>query len=356
MIPCTFAPDKEAVFAATIFSTGGIRFVDDKSSAAADDDDDAAAASSSSAANLVKAPAQGTPEIELVREKKAHMDTLSKMSALQNELEQLRNSNFRLQDEVKALQGGSGGSSSETTSVVDAKLMSQLVSELAGAGGDKSKSDAILAKIQASLAPSSGGASKDDGAEAPASDGAFTLTTAPQSGKKVALFGEWAGSAAGGCMNHLSWRYNPQLFLTVNQPTKASLTLTQHLEGDAKPASIGFYIIRPDLTNGKKVMMVKDPDEDVIAKCKFLAGKSVSMDIELPQSQHPFIIVPCTFDPHVERRWTFQISSETAPVTLAPFDDQTHGWSHGDARGEWTADTAGGCKNHTTFVNNPQCS
>lgn len=178
LIPCTFGPDQESAFAATIFSSS-IRFEDDKTAFAADDDEDAVAVPASAQA--------ATPELELFREKKAHMDTLSKASALQSELEQLRMSYFRLQDEVKALQSGAGNAASSSAAVVDPVLMSQLVQELTTAS--EAKRGAILAKIQATLSPSSSSASSSaaQDSDAAAADHS-TITTTPQTGKKVAVY------------------------------------------------------------------------------------------------------------------------------------------------------------------------
>jgi len=53
----------------------------------------------------------------------------------------------------------------------------------------------------------------------------------------------------------------------------ASITLTQEDKEGAKPASIGFYIIRGDLTKGRKVL-VMNGDDDVVAKAKFTTSKA----------------------------------------------------------------------------------
>src|SRR3546814_5639296 len=41
------------------------------------------------------------------------------------------------------------------------------------------------------------------------------------------LLGEWAGKSAGGCLNHLSWRHNPQISLTCARNSDVTVTIYQ---------------------------------------------------------------------------------------------------------------------------------
>ena len=45
--------------------------------------------------------------------------------------------------------------------------------------------------------------------------------------KTYKLKGAWKGKSAGGCQNHPTWRYNPQLFLSATEEKKVTITLQQ---------------------------------------------------------------------------------------------------------------------------------
>lgn len=62
-------------------------------------------------------------------------------------------------------------------------------------------------------------------------------------GKFIEIKGEWKGSTAGGCINHLSWRRNPQIFLHVPKNTNCTFTIYQpHSEDNKK--EISFYVFK----------------------------------------------------------------------------------------------------------------
>ncbi len=54
--------------------------------------------------------------------------------------------------------------------------------------------------------------------------------------------GDWRGDSAGGCINHWTWRNNPQFMLTVKKDLTATVTLKQG-DSDAMP-SAGFYVTK----------------------------------------------------------------------------------------------------------------
>jgi hypothetical protein len=57
---------------------------------------------------------------------------------------------------------------------------------------------------------------------------------------------EWKGETAGGCINHWTWRNNPQFMLTAKKDLIATVTLKQ---GDAdNMPSAGFYVTKSNGT------------------------------------------------------------------------------------------------------------
>ena len=59
--------------------------------------------------------------------------------------------------------------------------------------------------------------------------------------------GEWRGKSAGGCLNHSTWRFNPQIFLTVRSKINLTIKLTQEIDEDLN--HIGFYVAKSDGTH-----------------------------------------------------------------------------------------------------------
>ena len=49
----------------------------------------------------------------------------------------------------------------------------------------------------------------------------------PDSWARVRVANQWKGRTAGGCVNHDTWRCNPQMPLQVTTPIKAQIVLTQ---------------------------------------------------------------------------------------------------------------------------------
>jgi Calpain large subunit, domain III len=92
--------------------------------------------------------------------------------------------------------------------------------------------------------------------------------------QEVAVRGEWVGSSAGGCVNHPSWRSNPQYFLFMKQQARLTITLTQHVASEKRLNSIGFYVAR---SNGHRLIVMSK--EDIVGKGAFEKKRSVVANI-----------------------------------------------------------------------------
>jgi hypothetical protein len=316
LIPSTFEPDNLVNFNITVFSDTGIKFVGDTSVGSDDKDDDDTPAASSSKASIATPASSASSDVDLIKEKQAHLATITKLSDVTGQLEQIRSSNLRLQEQVKSLQSGSG--SGTGTAVVDTKLFGDYLAEAQrhASAKDQDKLAEVFKKMQAVIVPEAGASGASSGA-AGSVDGTFKETTTPQTGKNVAIFGAWNGKSAGGCLNYPTWRNNPQIFLTIRQPSKLSISLTQQDSDGSKPVSAGMYIFGGDVSNGRRVMVLPDADEDVLAKCKFTDNKTVKMEVAIPASDKPYILMPATFEPGKERGWTVAITSDVE-ITAKP--------------------------------------
>jgi hypothetical protein len=64
-------------------------------------------------------------------------------------------------------------------------------------------------------------------------------------GKHVEIVGEWKGKSAGGCLNHISWRHNPQILLNAPKNTDVTVTVYQERKKDkAEMHEISVYIFK----------------------------------------------------------------------------------------------------------------
>jgi hypothetical protein len=66
----------------------------------------------------------------------------------------------------------------------------------------------------------------------------------------VRINAEWKGVSAGGSMNNLTWRYNPQIFLWPSRSATINITLSQPEDGT--PTGIGFYLFEASQPTGTK--------------------------------------------------------------------------------------------------------
>jgi len=160
--------------------------------------------------------------------------------------------------------------------------------------------------------------------------------------------GEWRGKSAGGCLNHSTWRYNPQLFLTVKDTTTLSIKLTQEGE-DNTVHHIGFYVARSDGSGRRQLQLSRD---QLIAKAAFEDCKTVTSLVTLEASPISYVVIPCTFCAGSECKFTMTFTTEGG-ITLEPLSPSKE-WKHVMIEGAWKEKSAGGCKNNVTCSNNPQ--
>jgi len=120
------------------------------------------------------------------------------------------------------------------------------------------------------------------------------------------VVGEWskANNTAGGCMNNQStWTQNPKFVLSVNQPTKVLIILSQVIPtSETKPKellAIGFYVFRKD---GNEVVGSALTRRNLIAKSEFSQTKEVLLELMLePQV---YVILPTLFHSGKEGKFT----------------------------------------------------
>eukprot|EP01090_Pellita_catalonica_P021978 TRINITY_DN8376_c0_g1_i1.p1 TRINITY_DN8376_c0_g1~~TRINITY_DN8376_c0_g1_i1.p1 ORF type:complete len:930 (+),score=157.90 TRINITY_DN8376_c0_g1_i1:46-2835(+) len=164
--------------------------------------------------------------------------------------------------------------------------------------------------------------------------------------KSYTFKGQWKGKSSGGCLNNSSWRYNPQIFLHINEQTHLSIKLIQNAEDTSY---IGFYIAQSDGSGRRQLAL---PRARLIAKANFENKPEITYDLQLPPKDVPYFVVPCTFNPGVESEFTMTFNT-SKPITLEPLKPTTE-WKHVAVAGRWSGKSAAGCKNNPGCPRNPQ--
>jgi len=170
--------------------------------------------------------------------------------------------------------------------------------------------------------------------------------------KTYKLKGQWKGKSAGGCQNHPTWRYNPQLFLSVPEETTVRITLAQDASSSSSSQGganhIGFYVARADNPDRRQLIIGR---QNLVAKAKFEGKEEVSADAVLPAGP-TYVVIPCTFNPGCEGGFTISFTAEVS-LNLAPLPPSKE-WKYISCLGSWESRSAGGCRNHPSCIRNPQ--
>eukprot|EP01104_Vermistella_antarctica_P017297 TRINITY_DN6101_c0_g1_i1.p1 TRINITY_DN6101_c0_g1~~TRINITY_DN6101_c0_g1_i1.p1 ORF type:complete len:869 (+),score=173.02 TRINITY_DN6101_c0_g1_i1:217-2823(+) len=171
-------------------------------------------------------------------------------------------------------------------------------------------------------------------------------STTPMKWKTYKVQGLWKGRSAGGCMNHSTWRYNQQLFVTSTSP--APKTVRIKLLQDTEH-HVGFYVARSDGSGRRQLGITRN---NVIGMVTFENSESVGLEIEL-EPNVAYVVIPCTFEPGQEGSFSMAFSSPDGNLKIAGLSPETE-WKFCAGQGEWEGETAGGCRNHKSWVCNPQ--
>jgi len=126
------------------------------------------------------------------------------------------------------------------------------------------------------------------------------------------LSGSWKDSTAAGCRNNPTWLDNPQYMLEVDKPGTIFVALSQTLESNEMPESIGIYIFSRDTADRVVNDPQTDAEEPIVSPKSFTNLPTVSQQFIAQDSLH-FIILPSTFNP-VELDFTISVSSPNTTI------------------------------------------
>lgn len=174
--------------------------------------------------------------------------------------------------------------------------------------------------------------------------------------------GQWHDESAGGCVNFPTWRNNPQYFLYAKRPkTEVQITLTQ--KRSFEPFAIGLYVAR-NTVNGQSRLLVLSAD-NLVGKTSFEKRHEVSTVVTLEDTETPYVIIPATFYQNQATKFTITVhvlgvqgAKEGVPIRAASVLNLlpcTFLWHQRAIKGEWKdGGENGGCRNHPTWLSNPQ--
>jgi hypothetical protein len=220
----------------------------------------------------------------------------------------------------------------------------------------------------------------DEDEEAPLQTAKAKSSTTPHF--ELEVQGEWNEVSSGGNVSHASWRHNPQYNLRVDNEgldayahgaARVVITLSQEQQSDGgEPVKIGFYVCRRQGVAGCDHMrLVTYSHENFLSVSQFSSEEPVSCEVTLPASRGmpPYVIMPVCFEPGGQARFRLHIKA-TLPVKLTALDQPEHIWANAACSGAWAeaatpfdkggsvltnrVNTAGGCRHHITWRNNPQ--
>eukprot|EP01112_Ceratiomyxa_fruticulosa_P011179 TRINITY_DN3018_c0_g1_i1.p1 TRINITY_DN3018_c0_g1~~TRINITY_DN3018_c0_g1_i1.p1 ORF type:complete len:963 (-),score=250.30 TRINITY_DN3018_c0_g1_i1:195-3083(-) len=169
--------------------------------------------------------------------------------------------------------------------------------------------------------------------------------------------GVWEGPSAGGCLNHPTWRSNPQYLLEIppSPSTQVTISLEQvgsGTDGKSMPF-IGFYVAKAPPAPIDKKMFSLAP-KDVVGNTEFINDLQVSLTLTLTPANSPCIVIPSTFLPKVETSFTLRAAIEAGQGTVKFTPLPSWGWQQ--TTGSWKGPSAGGRYSTTSnsWQNNPR--
>lgn len=127
---------------------------------------------------------------------------------------------------------------------------------------------------------------------------------------------EWTEERSGGCMNHLTWRNNPQVLLHVEQEAEITITLTQKPD-NGETEGVGFYVF-----NGLNYKELITTNGSAVARSSFSKNEEVSCTFSLAPNPNGYVILPCTFHPNIQMKFSISIESGEAKNTIREITDK----------------------------------
>ena len=158
---------------------------------------------------------------------------------------------------------------------------------------------------------------------------------------------------SGGCRHLSTWRRNPQYHLWVKEDTHCVVIMHQDAAADEEEEeelmTMGLYVAKTSQMKRQKLTLWK---EDIMCKSRFDMTPTIDVHVELPASETPYVLIPATYDIGEYGRFTIRVYSDKQ-VKMAPVVGDPD-WTSQTVQGEWTEETAGGSRSHSSWRLNDQ--
>eukprot|EP01124_Arcella_intermedia_P032791 TRINITY_DN7711_c0_g2_i1.p1 TRINITY_DN7711_c0_g2~~TRINITY_DN7711_c0_g2_i1.p1 ORF type:complete len:801 (+),score=192.26 TRINITY_DN7711_c0_g2_i1:178-2403(+) len=163
--------------------------------------------------------------------------------------------------------------------------------------------------------------------------------------------GEWTKETAGGTIDGIEWRKNPQYLLEVWEPITLYIFLAQHQTLHKMMHNIGFYLIR--LNTDKRKKIIDFEYEQVLAQDQgWRKAQEITSKNPLFVEKGLYVVIPCTFYPRKEAKFTLTFACSTiSSFSISPLESIYNEVVH---EGKWTPELSGGCTQNPDWINNPR--
>jgi hypothetical protein len=155
--------------------------------------------------------------------------------------------------------------------------------------------------------------------------------------------GVWSHSqnTAGGSVDHPTWRDNPQFVLRIARDGKYKISIQQPAIEPLPP--IGFVIFKAEPDLRPKLHLT----DFVLVPREYMATQNVATEVRLSAGDYNLMI--CCEKPSYANSFSVEVTSPETGFTIEP----CAAFPRTTFIGQWTPQTAGGCKNHPTWTANP---
>jgi hypothetical protein len=202
------------------------------------------------------------------------------------------------------------------------------------------------------------------------------LSTVYKGYGSLSIQGEWVkGKTSGGCFpNFISWRDNEQYRISLKATSVectcfAQLSWIDPSGKDTKEhPAFGLFVFR---NCGPSQNIVQIGPDNLVGGSLFVTNDDVQVEFKTQPSsptlqeylKNPsecsdfpvhYTVVPMLFNPEQTGKYLLTIHSG-ADINVVRVLERER-WSQQIVPGEWKGASAGGCKNHSTFSQNPQFS
>jgi hypothetical protein len=150
----------------------------------------------------------------------------------------------------------------------------------------------------------------------------FTCRVADDRWTKMTIRSRWEGETAGGCPpNFMSWRCNPQWLVFAKSPLSLTVSLSiaqPPASGSAAPAftpesAIGISVLSGNsgVDSRRRKLLFNSP-EDMIARPEPRPVRRIVTQVQLPQSERPYLLIAHTYTPGYETPFTLTLRADDA--------------------------------------------